>query len=227
MARVSAVYRPAPASLPSYGTPDEGMPRPHALYAAPSLRMHRIEAMLSQESLAARVGVARSAITNSEAGGVASAATIQRLASSPSNWCVSRPRNLDATLDERRTMPPAIATSWTVVMQALETGQIDIFRAMQLAPIKDPEQQEKLVAQAARLSKQDFSALAHELTSRSAVLLRGRWPARRRGQEARACAARDASREEPLTADRNDGVEVAGHSRRTRAARLPACSHLW
>jgi hypothetical protein len=52
-------------------------------------------------------------------------------------------------------------------MQALETGRIDIFRAMQLAPIKDSAQQEQLLAQAASLSKQDFSALA-----RSQVRLR-------------------------------------------------------
>ncbi len=33
-----------------------------------------------------------------------------------------------------------------IVMEMLETGRIDIFRAMQLVPVKDPVQQEALLA---------------------------------------------------------------------------------
>jgi ParB family chromosome partitioning protein len=74
-------------------------------------------------------------------------------------------------ISRRTGLTPATISKWVrlaekpVVMQALETGRIDIFRAMQLAPIKDAEQQQQLLAQAARLSKRDFSALAHEYAS--------------------------------------------------------------
>jgi ParB-like chromosome segregation protein Spo0J len=74
-------------------------------------------------------------------------------------------------ISRRTGLTPATISKWVrlaekpVVMQVLETGRVDIFRAMQLAPIKDAEQQEQLLAQAARLSKRDFSALAHELAS--------------------------------------------------------------
>jgi ParB family chromosome partitioning protein len=74
-------------------------------------------------------------------------------------------------ISRRTGLTPATISKWVrlaekpIVMQALETGRVDIFRAMQLAPIKDAEQQEQLLTQAARLSKRDFSALAHEYAS--------------------------------------------------------------
>jgi ParB family chromosome partitioning protein len=73
-------------------------------------------------------------------------------------------------ISRRTGLSPATISKWVrlaekpAVMQALEAGQIDIFRAMQLAPINDAAQQEKLLAQAS-LSKQDFSVLAHEFAS--------------------------------------------------------------
>ena len=74
-------------------------------------------------------------------------------------------------ISRRTGLTPATISKWVrlaekpIVMQALETGRIDIFRAMQLAPIKDAEQQQQLLAQARQLSKRDFSALAHELAA--------------------------------------------------------------
>jgi transcriptional regulator with XRE-family HTH domain len=53
--------------------------------------------MLSQEALATKAAVARSAITNLEAGGVARAATIQRLA-----------KALGVEADDLMRQPPGI-----------------------------------------------------------------------------------------------------------------------
>jgi ParB/RepB/Spo0J family partition protein len=72
-------------------------------------------------------------------------------------------------MSRRTGLTPATISKWVrladkpAVMQALEAGRIDMFRAMQLAPITDPGQQEALLAQAPRLSKQEFSALAQHM----------------------------------------------------------------
>jgi len=74
-------------------------------------------------------------------------------------------------ISRRTGLTPATISKWVrlaekpAVMEALEKGRIDIFRAMQMAPIKDPVQQEALLAQASGLSKQDFSALAQHMVS--------------------------------------------------------------
>jgi ParB/RepB/Spo0J family partition protein len=74
-------------------------------------------------------------------------------------------------ISRRTGLTPATISKWVrlaekpIVMQALETGRIDIFRAMQLVPLKDPVQQEALLAQAPGLSKQEFSAAAQQLAS--------------------------------------------------------------
>ena len=74
-------------------------------------------------------------------------------------------------ISRRTGLTPATISKWVrlaekpVVMQALEAGRIDIFRAMQMAPIKDIAHQEVLLTQASKLSKQDFSALAQQFVS--------------------------------------------------------------
>jgi predicted transcriptional regulator len=77
---VPTVYRRTPVPLVSSGTLGEPMAAPTALFPAPSLRRLRLAQMLSQEILATRAGVARSAIANLETGGKARAATIHKLA---------------------------------------------------------------------------------------------------------------------------------------------------
>lgn len=74
-------------------------------------------------------------------------------------------------ISRRTGLTPATISKWVrlaekpTVMEALEGGRIDIFRAMQLAPINDPRQQEMLLTQAPKLSKEDFSRLARQLVS--------------------------------------------------------------
>jgi ParB/RepB/Spo0J family partition protein len=74
-------------------------------------------------------------------------------------------------ISRRTGLTPATISKWVrlaekpSVMEALEAGRIDIFRAMQLAPINDPRQQEMLLTQAPKLSKEDFSTLARQLVS--------------------------------------------------------------
>jgi hypothetical protein len=77
---MARVYRRALAAIVSSGTLDGEVARPHALFKTPALRSRRLALLLSQEALAAKARVARSAITNLEDGGVARAATIRKLA---------------------------------------------------------------------------------------------------------------------------------------------------
>jgi DNA-binding XRE family transcriptional regulator len=71
----------ADVGQPSHsGTLAGGVPRPQALFEAPRLRELRLERLLSQERLAKQAGVARESIITLERGGLARAATIQRLA---------------------------------------------------------------------------------------------------------------------------------------------------
>ena len=75
-ARVTRVVRALSAS----GTLPQRVPRPTALYGAPSLRSIRLKRMLTQRELVEGAEVPRSVITKLEAGGTARPATIRKLA---------------------------------------------------------------------------------------------------------------------------------------------------
>ena len=66
--------------LSASGTLAQRVPRPTALYSAPSLRSIRIKRMLTQRELVEGAGVPRSVVTKLEAGGTARPTTIRKLA---------------------------------------------------------------------------------------------------------------------------------------------------
>ena len=71
---------PPVRDLSASGTLAQRVPRPTALYGAPSLRSIRLKRMLTQRELGEGAGVPRSVIAKLEAGGTARPATIRKLA---------------------------------------------------------------------------------------------------------------------------------------------------
>jgi ParB family transcriptional regulator, chromosome partitioning protein len=72
-------------------------------------------------------------------------------------------------------LSPATISKWTriadkpAVLCALEEGRLDIFRAMELAPVKDPACLEELIEAAPGLTQKEFSALVRSACSQNAA----------------------------------------------------------
>jgi DNA-binding Xre family transcriptional regulator len=91
-----ANFAPPVRDLSASGTLAQRVPRPTALYGAPSLRSLRLKRMLTQRELVEGAGVPRSVIAKLEAGGTARPATIRKLA-----------RFLEVEPEDLMAQPPA------------------------------------------------------------------------------------------------------------------------